>query len=95
MKYPHFYPYLHLVPLLIGYSAFKLYFMYVCMYVCMYVFIERGREGITEGEKHQCVVASCTPPTDDLARNPATQACALVWEWELVTFWFSGRHSIH
>ena len=32
--------------------------------------MERGREG----EKHQCVVASHTPPTWDLAGNPA---CAL------------------
>ena len=27
-------------------------------------------EGEREGEKHQCVVASRTPPTGDLARNP-------------------------
>ena len=26
-----------------------------------------GREGEREGEKHQCVVASCVPPTGDLA----------------------------
>ena len=34
------------------------------------LFRERGREGEREGEKHQCVVASHTPPTGDLARNP-------------------------
>ena len=33
-------------------------------------FLERVREGEREGEKHQCVVASCTPPTGDLAYNP-------------------------
>ena len=33
------------------------------------------REGKGEGEKHQCVVASCTPSAGDL---PATQACALI-----------------
>ena len=33
-------------------------------------FLERGREREKEGEKHQCVVASCTPPTGDLAGNP-------------------------
>ena len=33
-----------------------------------YLFLDRG-EG-REKEKHQCVVASCTPPTGDLARNP-------------------------
>ena len=26
--------------------------------------------GEREGEKHQCVAASCTPPTGDLAHNP-------------------------
>ena len=34
------------------------------------IFRERGREGEREGEKHQCVVASCVPPTGDLAHNP-------------------------
>ena len=29
-----------------------------------------GREGEKEGQKHQCVVASQTPPTGDLACNP-------------------------
>ena len=28
-----------------------------------------GREGEREGEKHQCGVASCAPPTGDLAHN--------------------------
>ena len=30
------------------------------------------------GEKHQCVVASCTPPTGDLACNPG-----MCPHWEL------------
>ena len=35
-----------------------------------YLFIlERGREGEREGEKHQCVVAFCEPPTGNLACN--------------------------
>ena len=38
----------------------------------MYLFLERGREGEREGEKHQCVVASHTPPT-----GPTTQTCVL------------------
>ena len=43
--------------------------------ILFFVFTEREREGETEGGKHQCVVASCVPPT----RNwPATQACALI-----------------
>ena len=36
----------------------------------IYLFLERGREGEREGEKHQCVVASHVPPTGDLACNP-------------------------
>ena len=35
----------------------------------IYLFLE-GREGEREGEKHQCVVASHTPPTGDLAGHP-------------------------
>ena len=33
-------------------------------------FLERGGEGEREGEKHQCVVASCAPPTGDWAHIP-------------------------
>ena len=40
----------------------------------LFIFRERGREGEREEEKHQCVVASCTPPTGELA---TTQMCAL------------------
>ena len=35
----------------------------------LFIFRERGREGEREGEKHPWVVASCTPPARDLARN--------------------------
>ena len=34
------------------------------------IFRQRGREGEREGEKHQCAVASCMPPTGDLACDP-------------------------
>ena len=44
-----------------------LLFFFVCLF-----FRERGREGEREGEKHQCVVVSHTPPTGDLACNPGT-----------------------
>ena len=44
----------------------------------LFIFRERGREGKREGEKHQCVVVSCVPPTGDLACNPGT--CS---DWEL------------
>ena len=35
-------------------------------------FRQKGQEGEREGEKHQCMVASHTPPT-----GPTTQACVL------------------
>ena len=37
-----------------------------------------GKEEEREGEKHQCVVASCVPPTGDLACNPG-----MCPDWEL------------
>ena len=37
-----------------------------------------GRDGGRDGEKHQCVVASCLLPTGDLAHNPGM--CP-DWEW--------------
>ena len=40
----------------------------------IYLFLEKRREGEREGEKQQCVVASCAPPPGTL---PAPQACAL------------------
>ena len=45
-----------------------------------YLFIvrERRRERGRDGEKHQCAVASCTPPTGDLACNPG-----MCPDWEL------------
>ena len=48
------------------------------VYFFFNVFLERGGEGKREGEKYQCVVASCTPPTGDLARNPG-----MCPDWEL------------
>ena len=36
----------------------------------LFIFREREKQGEVEGEKHQCVVASCVPPTKDLACNP-------------------------
>ena len=45
----------------------------------IYLFLERGREGGKEGEKHQCVVASRAPLGLQLGTCPATQACALDW----------------
>ena len=58
----------------------------------LFIFRERGREGESEGRKHQCVVASHEPLTGDLAHNPGTYPRLGI---ELVTLWFSGWHSIH
>ena len=44
----------------------------------IYLFLERGREGEREEEKHQCVAVSCTPPTGDLAHNQG-----MCPDWEL------------
>ena len=44
----------------------------------IYLFSERGWEGKREGEKHQCVVASHTPPNGDLAHHPGMYP-----DWEL------------
>ena len=50
-----------------------------------------GREGEREGEKHQCLVASHMPPTEDLTW-PITRAWALTGN---LTLWSTGQHSIH
>ena len=47
---------------------FLFYFIFLKDFIYLFIFRERGREG--EIRKHQCVVASHTPPTGDLARNP-------------------------
>ena len=41
-------------------------------------FLERGKQGEREGEKHHCVVASGAPPPEDLAHNPG-----MCPDWEL------------
>ena len=51
----------------------------------IYLFSERGREGESEGEEHQCVVASHAPPTGDLALNPG-----MCPDWES-----TGDPSVH
>ena len=39
-----------------------------------FIFRQKGKEGEREGEKHQCVVVSCAPPTGDLA-------CSMCPDW--------------
>ena len=45
-------------------------FLYTFKKDFIYLFLGRGEGREKEGEKHQCVVASHTPPTRDLAHNP-------------------------
>ena len=55
--------------ILLFFFFFKILFLY---------FRQKGREGEREGEKHQCVVASCPPPMEDLVHNPG-----MCPNWEL------------
>ena len=48
--------------------------------------------GEREGEKRQCVLASCVPPTGNLACDPGR--CPRLGI-ELETLWVAGQHSIH
>ena len=56
----------------------------------LFIFRQRGREG--ERGKHQCVVASCAPPTGDLAHNPGMSPDLGI---EPATLWLAGWSSIH
>ena len=58
----------------------------------IYLFLERGREGEREGEKHQCVVASHMPQTGDPACKPSM--CPRLGI-QMATLWFTGWHSVH
>ena len=51
--------------MMIHISKFYFYFLRLCLFI----FRARGREGEREGEKHQCVVTSCLPPSAELAHN--------------------------
>ena len=46
----------------------------------LFIFRERGREGEREREKHQCVIASCSPPSGDTTW-PTTHTCTLTGNW--------------
>ena len=53
----------------------KYYMLYDSIYRVFYfilkiLFIFREGEGERQGAKHKCVIASCAPPTGDLAHNP-------------------------
>ena len=59
------------------------------VFICL--FLETGREGEREGKKHQCVVASCMPPTGDMALYPGM---CLRLGIEQVTLWLSGWQAL-
>ena len=44
----------------------------------IYLFLERGGGKKKEGEKHQCVIATCVPHSGNLASNPGMRP-----DWEL------------
>ena len=54
----------------------------------LFIFRQRRRWGEREGEKHQCVVASWTPPTWDLACN-----ASMCPDWELNQQHFGSQAS--
>ena len=58
-----------MVAILTGVKWYLIVVLFLLKYF-IYLFLERGKEGEREGAKHQCVVASCVPPTGDLACNP-------------------------
>ena len=51
---------------------------FIFLKILFIILRERGKEGEREGRKHQCVVASCAPPTGDLVCNPSM--CS---DWDL------------
>ena len=46
------------------------YYYFFFVKISFILFLDRGEGREKEGEKHQCVVASHTPPTGGLAHNP-------------------------
>ena len=60
------------------YFSFRFYCVLFKKISFIYLFLERGRKGEREGEKHQCVVASHVPLTGDLACNQG-----MCPDWEL------------
>ena len=66
---------------------FLFFFIFYFIFKRFHLFIFREREG----EKHQCVLASRTPPIRDLAHNPGMHPGII----EPRIFWFTSQHAIH
>ena len=73
----------HMLLPFIYYTLF-LFFFFLNFFL---IFRETGKERETEGEKHQCVVASHSPLTGVLACNPGM--CP-DWELKPQPLWFAG-----
>ena len=54
----------------VSFMEVTFFFFFFNLFIYLFIFRARGREGERQGEKHQCVVASCVPLTGDLACNP-------------------------
>ena len=54
----------------------------------IYLFLEKGSEAEREGEKHQCLAASHSPPTGDLTCNPG-----MCPDWESNQWPFGSQSS--
>ena len=68
----------------------RLFFFFKDFLKFLFTFRKRGREGEREGKKHQCVVASHTPPTGDLACNPG-----LCPDWESNQWPFGSQPTLN
>ena len=82
--------YLFIKNFILGVSAEVFIYLFLRLY--LFIFRQRGKEREREREKHQCVVASHSPPTWDLARNPDMYPRLGI---EPASLWFAGWHSIH
>ena len=62
------------------------WFYFVFLKDFIYLFLQRGRKGEREEEKHQYVAASCASPIGDLARNLSVYP-----DWELNRWRFGSQ----
>ena len=67
--------------------CYYIIFKTIFFWFYLFIFREKGKEGEREGEKHQCVIASQTPSTGNLAHNPG-----MCPDWEL-NWWPFGSQA--
>ena len=73
------------------YTVF-IFFIFLLLSIYLFIFRQRGREGEREGEKHQCLVASCMPHTREPGLQPRHVPRLGI---ELAALCFTGQRSIH